>query len=277
MAFLERLDADIAGPSEDKSDERSQRRAAVADRRRAHIDESRRSFMRLMSHELRTPLNAIIGFSEIIAHQLYGPVGEPRYVEHAGFIRESGLRLLNLVNQIMEIARLESGAADLDIRAERLDETVQDALADVAMSAQHRRVTLETTLPQGKPRVLCDPRALTTLLVKLLENAILFGPEGGVVRLRVAADARWVTFEVCDDGEGVEPEHLPRLMRPFEQGENALVRHATGAGLGLPTARLLCEAMGGGLTLASHPGQGLLATARLPAAPARPESIPGLD
>ena len=273
MAFLERLEADIGGPSGDKTDERVQRRAAVAERRRAHIDESRRSFMRLMSHELRTPLNAIIGFSEIIAHELYGPIEESRYVEHAGFIRDSGLRLLNLVNQIMEIARLESGAADLDIRPEWLDETVQDALADVALAAQQRNVTLQASLPQGRPRVMCDPRALTTLLVKLLDNAILFGPEGGVVRLNVAADARWVTFQVCDEGEGVAAEHLPRLMRPFEQGENALVRHATGAGLGLPTARLLCEAMGGGLTLASLPGQGIVATARLPAAPAKPARV----
>ena len=240
--------------------------------RRLTQDDGQRSFLRMVSHELRTPLNAIIGFSEIIAQELHGPINEPRYREHAELVRDSGLKLLTLVNQIVDIARLEAGAMDLDSRPETVREVVEEALASVDAKADARGVALDVEVGPAVDRVMCDRRGLGTVLGALLDNAVAFSPDGGRVLVRLRRLQGQVMIEVCDQGEGVEPGEIPRLMRPFEQGENALVRRCAGAGLGLPTARLLTRAMGGRLRLHSHPGEGTIAVVRLPAAPHTPRA-----
>jgi signal transduction histidine kinase len=260
--------------STEKGRDRATLRKSKADlRRKLAAEEGARAFFRLMSHELRTPLNAIIGFSEIIAYQLYGPISEPRYIEHAELIRESGHKLLSLVNQIMEIAKLESGAADLDLHQQPCGPPIFDAIRQIAGEARDRGVTLDLRIPSPEPELVCDHRALTQVLVNLIRNAVIFGPANASVVIEVAAEGRRVAIAVQDFGPGVAEEDLPRLMRPFEQGESALVRHASGAGLGLPTAYLLSKAMGGGLTLSSGEGEGLRAVVRLPAVLPKPRVI----
>lgn len=229
-------------------------------------DAARRSFLRLVSHELRTPLNSIIGFSEIIARELYGPMNEPRYREHAEMVRNAGLRLLKLVNDVVEVARLEAGVVDVDIHPEEPLAVLRDVAEALEGEAAARRVSLVIDpLPPG--RVLADERGLKTALTQLVQNAIAFSPEGGTVRLSLRRTRDAMAFDVADDGPGVEPDNLKRILQPFEQVENALTRRAEGPGLGLPIARLLTEAMGGRLRLHSELGKGLCASIHLPVAP----------
>jgi signal transduction histidine kinase len=235
-------------------------------RRALEMDAQKRSFLRMVSHELRTPLNSIIGFSEIISKELCGPLGSPQYREYAEHVRQSGLKLLKLVNQVLEIARLEGHVTDLDPMPELLDHAVDDVLESLRDEIRHRRIRM-TVADEGRlPAVIADPRALRTVLTNLLQNAITFSHEGGEVRLSAHRGAAGVRIRIEDDGEGIDPAEIPRLMRPFEQGQNALTRSTEGAGLGLPIVALLCQAMGGALRIASEPGQGLAAEVLLPAA-----------
>jgi len=226
-------------------------------------EERRRSFLRMASHELRTPLNSIIGFSEIIACELYGPVSDPRYREHAEIVRDSGLRLLKLVNQMMEIARLESGAAEVRLVAEPARPIVEEAVATFAADAAARGVLLRVEAEPGLPAAMTDQRTLKSALSHLLQNALTYAPDGSEVVVALSTRAGRLCIAVRDQGPGVAPAELPRLMRPFEQGEAPLTRRAEGAGLGLPIVRLLCRAMEGSLRLRSVPGEGFTATIRL--------------
>jgi len=235
-------------------------------RRAASLDEAKRQFLRMVSHELRTPLNAIIGFSEIIAAELYGPLGAPQYREYARHVRQSGHRLLRLVNQILEIARLQDRVVDMETRGESLDHALDDVRDLLREDLEGQEAQLKVENDGDLPAVLADPRGLRSLLRNLVENAVFYGPEGGTVTVRAHRRGSRIMIEIEDQGEGIDPEDIPRLMNPFEQGDNALTRTAQGAGLGLPIARLTAEAMGGALTLSPAPGGGLLATVTLPAA-----------
>ncbi|MGA0605451.1 sensor histidine kinase [Phenylobacterium sp. VNQ135] len=237
--------------------------AAARPRRDNAPDEQKRSFLRMASHELRTPLNSILGFSEILSSELYGPLGAPQYKEYAEIIQRSGQKLLKLVNQVLEIARLEAQTMDFDLRSEPLDLALDDAMA--GLGDELAGLTVEVAGRGELPAVTADPRGLRTVLFHLLQNAAAFSPEGGVIFVSAQRLAGGVQIVVRDQGAGVDPAELPRLMNPFEQGENALTRRGEGAGLGLPIADLTCKAMGGRLTLASKPGKGLTAGVRLPA------------
>ena len=233
--------------------------------RREAEDQARRAFLRTVSHELRTPLNAIIGFSEIIAGEMHGPIGEPRYRQHAERVRDSGLQMLALVNDILEIARLESDTVDLNASREPLADAFARATTWMAEQAAGRGVTLACEIDPPELTVLADPRALADVLRRLLENAIAVSPAGAVVRLRARAMGRSIRIEVEDQGPGVSPRDVHRLLRPFERGQQCAARGAQGAGLGLAVANLTCKAMGGHLRLNACPGHGLTVTVRLPA------------
>ena len=232
------------------------------------MDEAKRSFLRMVSHELRTPLNSVIGFSEIINRELHGPISDSRYKAHAGIIRDSGLKLLKLVNQVLEIARLEAGAAELDLQPESPSAAVKSAVRGLEEEAAARGVRVRQLAPDVTPLVMADARGLATILTNLLQNAITFSPERGEVTVRIRVGRGAVLFEVRDQGDGVAPQELHRLVRPFEQGENALVRRSEGAGLGLSIVSLRGRERGGALALRSSPGKGLTARVRLPSAEA---------
>ncbi len=230
----------------------------------AAIEDQKRAFLRLVSHELRTPLNSILGFSELIAAELYGPLGAPQYKEYAEIIRGSGKKLLRLVNQVLEIGRLEG--VELEVGAEAIEPAFESAIS--ACSADFVRGVHPVVLSPGNlPLVLADPWGLRTVLTHLLQNAAMFAPDDGEVRLRAEVGERHVDLFVEDDGEGVDPADLPRLLKPFEQGENALVRRTEGAGLGLAICELTCSAMGARLALTSAPCKGMSARVRLKRAP----------
>ncbi|HQR87875.1 MAG: sensor histidine kinase [Caulobacter sp. 12-67-6] len=241
------------------------RRAAAHERRRAALDDRKRSFLRMVSHELRTPLNAVIGFSEILSRELYGPLGSPQYREYAEIVHDSGLKLLKLVNQIVEIARLEGHVTDLDLGPEGLDEAIEDAIEQLKGEIAQRQVTVTVPGSGALPAVMADSRGLRTMLGNLLQNAITHSPVGGEVCIFVQAlPGGVVEISIADQGLGVEPEELPRLLKPFEQGGSTLTRTSEGAGLGLPIVDLLARAMHGALRLTSRPGAGLTAQLSLP-------------
>jgi signal transduction histidine kinase len=236
----------------------------AAARRQPTMDDQKRSFLRMVSHELRTPLNSIIGFSEIIATELCGPLGSPQYKEYAEHVRQSGHKLLRLVNQVLEIARLEGHVTDLNLVSEPLDHAVDDALDSLREEIRARRIEVKVPGEGALPSVTADPRGLRTILTNLLQNAVTFSPEGGQVRIVAMPRPGRVEIRIQDDGEGLDEADVPRLLRPFEQGESALTRSTEGAGLGLPIVSLLCHAMRGTLRLSSPPGQGVTAIVSLP-------------
>lgn len=258
--------APIQPVPEPASTEKPDLRTAARQRRDVVADEAKRSFLRMASHELRTPLNSILGFSEILQSELYGPLGAPQYKEYAGIIHTSGARLLKLVNQVLEIARLEGGAMDFDLRPESLDHALDDVLDGLREEIAPRGVIVMIEGRGALPALAADARGLRNLLGNLIQNAVIFSPDKGLVRVKAERIGAYVDIAVIDHGPGVDPQDIPRLLQPFEQGENALTRRSEGAGLGLPIVELLCTAMGGHLRLSSAPGEGLTARVRLPAA-----------
>lgn len=227
-------------------------------------EEAKRSFLRMISHELRTPLNSIIGFSEVLRQQPHGSLAA-EYLEYAAIIGESGTKMLRMVNQIVEIVRLESQAADLDIRPEPLESLVEEVLLSLRQEARALNVRLAAEALEAMPWVQADPRALKTVLGNLLHNAMAHAPEGDVVTVRARRDGRQVAIEVEDRGPGVDAAEVPRLLRPFQKGGTP-VRGPDGAGLGLPIALLYSRALGGDLDIRTDRGQGFTAIATVPAA-----------
>lgn len=242
------------------------RRSSAEERRRQVLDERKRSFLRMVSHELRTPLNAVIGFSEILSSELYGPLGAPQYKEYAEIVHESGMKLLKLVNQIVELARLEGHVTDIEMTPEGLDEAIEDVKDGLSAEIARREVIVHVVGEGSLPAVLADSRGLRTMLTNLLQNAVTHSPAGGVVHVAAARIGREVEITIRDQGPGVESAELPRLLQPFEQGGSTLTRSNEGAGLGLPIVDLLSRAMGGQLKLSSSLGAGFLARLILPLA-----------
>jgi signal transduction histidine kinase len=236
------------------------------EKRRKALDARRRSFLRMVSHELRTPLNTVIGFSEIIACELYGPLGAPQYKEYAELVRKSGHRLLKLVNQVIEIARLEDGVVDLDLQPEALDHAIDDALATLKDEIAAKALRVVVADAGFLPHVVADGRGLRTVLQNLMQNAVSHSPTGGLISIGAIEGPRGVEIVISDRGPGVETASLPRLLRPFEQGGEALTRSSQGVGLGLPISDLLARAMNGQLRLRSTPGNGFTAIITLPPA-----------
>ncbi len=249
-------------------------------------------FLNNVSHELRTPLNAILGFSELFREQLLGPVGNDRYVGYARDIHSSGQLLLQTVNELLDIARIESGR--MEFRLEPLDirPVTESALESARAEARGRGLVIEERIPPGVPPVLGDGRALKQILMNLLSNAVKFTPPGGRITLEAApGGSETLVLTVRDTGVGIAPEHLARVTEPFTRVENQFTRSHEGTGLGLPIARLLAEGLKGKLRIASRLGRGTAVEIELGLAPdaepwpatpmsgaeaARPREAPGL-
>jgi signal transduction histidine kinase len=223
-------------------------------------------FLATMSHELRTPLNAIIGFSEMVAAETYGPAGSPRYVEYARDIRRSGIHLLDLINGILDTAKIEAGRYVLEEDTVPIATVVEVCLAMMRPHAEEARVTLAATVDPGLPPLYIDRRATVQVLLNLLSNAVKFTPGGGRVALAAALDADGrCLLQITDTGVGIAPQMLGRLFEPFVQGDPMLSRRHPGTGLGLSISRSLMELHGGTLSLDSTPGRGTIARAHFPA------------
>jgi signal transduction histidine kinase len=229
-------------------------------------NEAKSQFLANMSHELRTPLNAIIGFSQIIKDQSMGAVGQPRYVEYANDIFGAGEHLLALINNVLDISKIQAGKLDLKDEPVDLHETVQGSMTAVAAQALKNKVSLHVDLPAALPPVRADALAMRQILINLLSNAVKFTPEGGEVRVSVERPKNGgLALVITDTGIGMNEGEIAIALEPFRQVENALTKKFEGTGLGLPIARRLVELHGGRLEIASAKNLGTVIKAHLPA------------
>jgi PAS domain S-box-containing protein len=239
---------------------------------------SKSEFLANMSHELRTPLNAIIGFSELMQNEPFGPLGDEQYKTYAKDICESGTHLLSLINDILDLSKIEAGK--LELNEERVDvaRAVGVCRRIVDVRAQEAGLALHTRLNQDLPHIRVDERAFKQIVLNLLSNAVKFTPPGGRVSVdaRVDDGGRFV-IEVSDNGIGIAAEDISKALTPFGQVENLLTREQQGTGLGLPLVNSLVEQQDGTMTIESEPNRGTTVTIVFPAervidgTPAAPE------
>jgi len=224
-------------------------------------------FLANMSHELRTPLNAILGFSEVIRDQMFGAVGRPQYADYAKDIHQSGQHLLQIINDLLDLSKLEAGKVELHEARLALPTLVGDCLRLVRERAASAGIGLRTCLPVDLPELNGDARIMKQILINLLSNAIKFTPRGGRVEVsaRPSADGG-LAIDVADTGIGMSAADIEVALTPFGQVDGPFNRKHQGTGLGLPLVRALAELHGGSLTIRSAPGAGTTATVALPAA-----------
>jgi signal transduction histidine kinase len=232
-------------------------------------------FLAVMSHELRTPLNAILGFSEMFKQQMMGPLGSPKYVEYAADIHDSGKHLLAIINDILDLAKAESGKLELTETVFDLDAEIEATLRMCRPKADENKIKLAHAPSRSGLHVVADQRLIRQVALNLVSNAVKFTPAGGNVAIEVTiAREAGVSLVVKDTGVGIAAKDLDRVLRPFEQVESALSRSHGGTGLGLPYAKRVIEIHGGALRLTSHVGRGTTVLVNLPAARVRAPAAP---
>ncbi len=229
-------------------------------------NQAKSEFLAAMSHELRTPLNAVIGFSEIIKDETFGPVGSTRYRDYANDINQSGQHLLDLINDILDLSKVEAGVDELHEEDIDIRDLTRAVFTLVGERARRESTKLELDLADDLPLLRADERKLKQILVNLLSNAIKFTEAGGLITLKAwcRSDSGFV-FQVIDTGIGIAPEDIQKALSQFGQVDSDLNRQYDGTGLGLPLTKCLAELHGGGLDLQSQVGVGTTATIRLPA------------
>jgi signal transduction histidine kinase len=219
-------------------------------RRAEHANRAKSEFLANMSHELRTPLNAILGFAEIINNQIYGEIADQKYVDCAHDIESSGRHLLEIINDILDLAKIESGQAELYEEDVDIPHVITQCVRMVEDRAEQRGVNVSVEADDALPPVWADERKVKQILINLLTNAVKFTPEGG----RVV----------------VKPEDIPLALSPFSQIDGSYNREHEGTGLGLPLSKSLSEMHGGDLNVDSDVGQGTTVTLSLPPERVRP-------
>ncbi|MBA2587944.1 MAG: PAS domain S-box protein [Alphaproteobacteria bacterium] len=254
------------GTVEDVTEKFEQERALRVALRQAEIaNKMKAAFLAAMSHELKTPLNAVLGFSEIIRDELLGPIGHEGYRDYAGDIHKSGARLLSVINDVLDVSRLEGGLLTIEARPESVADVADAAVALARAIIQDER-PIQIDVPADMPILHVDPRRLSQALGNLLANALKFTPESGAVRLiaRLQLDGS-VHLMVQDTGIGMAEETIAAALEPFRQLDGSLARRFEGAGLGLSISKALAELHGGALSLTSAVGEGTTVTIALPA------------
>jgi signal transduction histidine kinase len=223
------------------------------------------AFLANMSHELRTPLNAIIGFSEIIASEVFGAAAGDRYRQYAGHINASGQHLLRLVNEILDFEKSIAQQFELTEAVVDLGGLLRECTELMSVQAADRGVTVTTVLPDDPPLMTADALRLKQVVLNLLSNAVKFSNADGLVELAVErAEEGDLVIIVGDNGIGMRPQDIPLALEPFRQVDNTLARANEGTGLGLPLAKILAEKHGGRLVVTSRPGQGTTVRVILP-------------
>ena len=225
---------------------------------------SKSAFLAAMSHELKTPLNAVLGFSEILRDQIFGPLGHPSYQGYAGDIHNSGTKLLAIINDVLDVSRLEGDAITLTEQDSHPLDIAEQAIAAARLATKDDR-PIALNIPLSLPNVNVDPHRLKQVLVNLLSNAIKFTTPGDDISLRGWLDKHGaVCFAIEDKGIGMAPEKIAAALEPFRQLDRSLARRFEGAGLGLSIARALVELHGGKLAIDSAVGLGTVVTISLP-------------
>ena len=251
---LERQAIELADLAEKYSEEKN---------RAEEANQTKSKFLANMSHELRTPLNAIIGFSEIMGSGMFGTLGSDKYSEYCHDILTSGRYLLEVINDILDMSKIEAGRMQLDMEPLDLSRTLQESMRVVSGRADDKNLVLDADI-EGTLSMVADRRAIKQIMVNLLSNAVKFTPDGGkvVVRSRMRKDA--IHLMIADTGIGIAPQSLTRLGRPFEQVESQLTKTYHGSGLGLAIAKSLTNLHGGSMRLRSRLGTGTVVCVSLP-------------
>ncbi len=251
---LERQAEEVADLAEKYAEEKT---------RAEEANQAKSKFLANMSHELRTPLNAIIGFSEIMESGMFGPLGTEKYREYCSDIHQSGQYLLDVINDILDMSKIEAGRIRLDPEQVELEAFLNDAMRVVSGRANDKRLTVAARISRGI-RLTADPRLLKQIALNLLSNAVKFTPEGGRITIRARATRSWVSIAIADTGIGIPEDALARLGRPFEQVESQLTKSHQGSGLGLAIAKSLTELHHGTMHIRSRLGRGTMVMLRLP-------------
>ena len=224
-------------------------RSALEEAEKANRAKSK--FIATMSHEFRTPLNAILGFSEMLRREYFGPLGSDTYKGYADDIHDSGVHLLGLVNDILDIATIEAGKRVINKEVIRLVDVVDDCIRHVAQSADEGKLHLVLNLPDALPTLLADRKTVTQILINLLSNAIKFTEPGGTITISAEADATSLTLSVADAGKGIAEDVLPNITEPFSKSQSNPHVSEAGTGLGLSIVKSLVEMHGGKLRIES--------------------------
>ncbi len=257
--------AEIVAVTRDISERKAQERALIEARDEAmSASRAKSSFLANMSHELRTPLNAIIGFSELMTRELFGELGDARYQEYAQLIHDSGGHLLELINGVLDMSKIEAGKFELYQEIFDLDDVAVSSLRFVRLAAESGGVTLTHTVAPAAAHIFADRRAIKQILVNLLSNGIKFTPRGGEVVLEARLSEEGVEIMVRDSGIGIAKSDIGKLGKPFEQAENAAMRPKEGTGLGLALVKSLATMHGGQVTLELALGIGTTVKVVLP-------------
>ena len=236
----------------------------LAEKQRAEAaNKAKSEFLANMSHELRTPLNAILGFSEILLAGMFGPVGSPKYEEYAKDIHESGKHLLNVINDILDMSKIEAG--QMKIRCERIDlcPLIEESMRLTAIPAEEKNITVEQHVQPGLS-LFADRRAIKQILLNILSNAVKFTDDGGRIALRARQVQGAVLVSIVDTGIGIPKSALSKIGNPFEQVQSQYAKSKGGSGLGLAISRSLVALHGGSLKIRSREGQGTVVSMRIP-------------
>ncbi len=249
-------------------------------------NQSKSRFLAGVSHELRTPLNAIIGFSEVMSTQMFGPLGSRRYEEYADYIHESGRHLLDLINDILDMSKIEAGRYELHLASVRMPLVLERCLKTIAYGARKGGVRLAVDLPLDTPNIWADERAMRQIMLNLLSNAVKFTPRGGTIAIALRTSEGMMTLDVSDTGIGIPRDALDRIGKPFEQVHRPvgfdgadcdggqLAAGVPGTGLGLAIVKALVSLHDGVMSIQSEEGVGTTVSVSLPVRRA-PAQIPG--
>ncbi|NTZ90151.1 ATP-binding protein [Agrobacterium tumefaciens] len=223
-------------------------------------------FLARVSHEIRTPLNAIIGFADMMATERFGPIGHPRYAEYSNDIGRSGRHVLDIVNDLLDISKIEAGQMDVDFIAVPLNETVAEAVSLVQPQANNQRVIIRTALSQSVPQIVADLRSIKQIVLNILSNAIRFTPSGGQIVVSTAYEANGsVALRIRDTGIGMTRAELEQAMKPFRQVASSSKRvRGDGTGLGLPLTKAMVDANRANFSITSTPNEGTLVEITFP-------------
>ncbi|MDP3546885.1 MAG: PAS domain-containing sensor histidine kinase, partial [Phreatobacter sp.] len=232
----------------------------IAAKRQAEQASSQKSdFLAKISHEIRTPLNAIIGFSEVMMEERFGPVGNERYRDYLKDIHASGGHVLSLINDLLDLSKIEAGKLELAFTSVDLNEMVQSTVATMQPQANRDRVIIRSSLQPRLPNVVADARSLRQIVLNLLSNSVKFTPAGGQIIVSTGlSDAGEAVLRVRDTGIGMTESELRAAMEPFRQVATSNPRAAKGTGLGLPLTKALVEANRASFGISSTPNQGTL-------------------
>ena len=264
ILFLQKSEGELAKAQSTLAEQVGKLAAARHDAVAANRAKS--AFLAQMSHELRTPLNAVIGFSDILAKQkeIGATVSQGDVIEYAQMISHGGNTLLSLVNDLLDLSKIEAGEMKLSAERVNVSDAVGSAVSFVRVLAKNRAIALQFTAPPAGLEFMADKRALGQILINLLSNAIKFSPAFGKVTISVRQSTRFLAFNISDQGPGMSGAEQAKAVQPFAQLGNAMVATEKGTGLGLPIVKSLIELEGGTLLIDSKPGSGTTVSIRYP-------------